>query len=94
MFDIAEDQGDSARIKQLSVFLPNRVGALLGVTRSLNSVAIRILALSIADAADHAVARLVVDQRYRSAVTANLHRHAVSDGLKAVPVRNGSGAVP
>ncbi len=40
---------------------------------------------------DAFVARLVVDHRYRSAVTARLHRHAVSDGLKAVPVRNGSG---
>lgn len=64
MFDITEDRMDSSTapvIKQLSVFLPNRVGALLAVTRCLDAFAIRICALSIVDAADHAVLRLIVD---------------------------------
>mgnify|MGYP005994853233 CR=1 FL=1 len=67
MFDIAEDredqgQGQAPTIKQLSVFLPNRVGALLSVTRCLDAYAIRVCALSIQDSADHAVLRLVVDR--------------------------------
>ncbi len=61
MADVTEDQL-SNRIKQISVFLPNRLGALLAINRALDSADIRILAVSILDAADHAVARLVVDQ--------------------------------
>ena len=62
MFDIAEDRSDRPRIHQLSVFLPNRVGALLSVTRCLDVLGLRICSLNIADAADHAVARIVVDR--------------------------------
>jgi hypothetical protein len=61
MSEVAEDQL-SRRVKQLSVFLPNRVGALLSVMRMLEKFDIRLQALSILDAADHAVARLVLDR--------------------------------
>jgi hypothetical protein len=61
MFETKEDQS-SPRIKQLSIFLENRLGALLGVTRVLEQHNINICALSITDAADHAVVRLVVDR--------------------------------
>ncbi|MCB9898920.1 MAG: acetolactate synthase [Planctomycetes bacterium] len=64
MYDIAEERDDRSSpplIKQLSIFLPNRVGALLAVTRCLDAYAIRICALSILDAADHAVLRIIVD---------------------------------
>lgn len=56
-----EDQGGSL-IAQLSFFLPNRLGALLKATRGLDAEGIRICALSILDAADHAVVRMVVDR--------------------------------
>jgi hypothetical protein len=56
-----EDQGGSI-IVQLSFFLPNRLGALLRATRELDAKGIRICALSILDAADHAVVRMVVDR--------------------------------
>ncbi len=52
----------SNRIHQLSVFLPNRLGALLHLQRTLEAADIRIRALTILDAADHAVVRLIVDQ--------------------------------
>jgi hypothetical protein len=52
----------SPRIKQLSVFLENRLGALLGVTRVLEAQQVNINAISIMDAADHAVVRMVVDK--------------------------------
>jgi len=61
MFDTTEDQA-SPRIRQLSIFLENRLGALLGVTRVLEAQNINICALSITDAADHAVVRAVVDR--------------------------------
>jgi hypothetical protein len=61
MIDTARDQS-SPRIKQLSFFLPNRVGALLSVVRRLESNNIHICAISILDSADHAVIRLVVDR--------------------------------
>jgi hypothetical protein len=61
MNEISEDQ-TSARVKQLSIFLENHIGALLAVTRVLEAQDITICALSIADAADHAVVRLVVDR--------------------------------
>jgi hypothetical protein len=64
LYEIAEEQTDPRipTIKQLSIFLPNRVGALLAVTRCLDAFALRICALQIMDAADHAVVRLVVDR--------------------------------
>ena len=61
MPETIEDQGGSI-IVQLSFFLPNRLGALLRATRELDAKGIRICALSILDAADHAVVRMVVDR--------------------------------
>jgi len=61
MPETIEDQGGSI-IVQLSFFLPNRLGALLRATRELDAKGIRIYALSILDAADHAVVRMVVDR--------------------------------
>jgi hypothetical protein len=52
----------SPRIRQLSFFLPNRVGALLGVARRLEELHVHICAISILDSADHAVVRMVVDR--------------------------------
>ena len=61
MYETSDDQ-TRKRITQLSIFLENRLGALLGVTRVLETHNINICALSITDAADHAVVRVVVDR--------------------------------
>ena len=61
MVGTTEDQL-SHRIKQLSVFLPNRLGALLSLNRTLDAASIKILAVSILDASDYSVIRLVLDQ--------------------------------
>ena len=50
------------RVRQISFFLQNRVGALLGVARKLEELNIHICAVSIQDSADHAVIRMVVDR--------------------------------
>jgi len=61
MTQVAEDQ-TGPRILQLSFFLPNRLGALLRTTRSLEADNVHVCAISILDAADHAVVRMVVDR--------------------------------
>jgi hypothetical protein len=61
MLETAKDTAGH-RVRQLSFFLPNRVGALLGVARKLEELNIHICAISILDSADHAVIRMVVDR--------------------------------
>ena len=55
-------EGQGARtVRQVSVFLDNRPGQLLRLTRLFAKQDIRILALSVVDSADHAVVRLLFD---------------------------------
>ncbi len=61
MFEVAKDT-TAPKIRQISFFLQNRVGALLGVARRLEELNIHICAISILDSADHAVVRIVVDR--------------------------------
>ena len=48
-------------VKQFSVFLENKVGALLNLTRTLGEANVHICGLSVVDTADSAVIRTVVD---------------------------------
>ena len=52
---------DWAALRQFSVFLENRVGHLADLTRTVEDAGLRIAALSIQEANDFAVARLIVD---------------------------------
>jgi hypothetical protein len=61
MVDLGSPPEDR-RIRQLAAFLQNRLGALLALQRTLEAAQIQVLGLTVVDAADHAVARLVVDQ--------------------------------
>ena len=47
-------------VKQFSIFLKNKVGALLDVVKLLNEHHIEVLAVSVQDSADAAIVRLVV----------------------------------
>ena len=47
-------------VRQFSVFLPNKVGAMLDVVKLLNLHHIDVLALSISESTDSAIARIVV----------------------------------
>jgi len=49
-----------ARVTQFSIFLSNRVGALLDVVRILNESHVHVLAVNVQDAADTAIVRIVV----------------------------------
>lgn len=48
-------------IRQISIFLENRVGRLAQITRLLGDAGIDILAISVADTADFGILRLLVD---------------------------------
>ena len=49
-------------VNQLSLFLENRPGTLAKLCQALAKAKINICALSISDAVDHAVVRMVVDK--------------------------------
>lgn len=50
-------------LKQISVFIENRHGAIRDITRALADEGINIRALSVADTTDFGVVRLIVDKR-------------------------------
>jgi len=54
------EKADSAPVKQFSIFLRNKVGALLDVVKMLNEHSVEVLALSVQDSADAAIVRIVV----------------------------------
>jgi hypothetical protein len=58
--ETTEKTGGPPRVTQFSIFLPNKVGALLEVVRMLNERGIDVLALSVQDSADTAIVRIVV----------------------------------
>lgn len=53
-------------VKQLSLFLENKPGTLATVCRTLAKAKINIMAMSVSDAVDHAVVRMVVDEPQRA----------------------------
>jgi hypothetical protein len=59
-FDTLEGQGFPT-VRQISVFLDNRVGQLLRMTQLLEKHNVSILALSVDDSVDYAVVRLLTD---------------------------------
>ena len=48
------------RVTQFSIFLTNRVGALLNIVRILNEAHVHVLAVNVQDSADTAIVRIVV----------------------------------
>jgi hypothetical protein len=51
---------EGPRVRQFSVFLKNKVGALLEVVRLLNQHTLQVVALSVQDSTDSSIVRLVV----------------------------------
>lgn len=52
-------------VRQFSVFLENKVGVLLDLTRTLGQATVHICGISVVDTADASVVRLVVDDPER-----------------------------
>lgn len=51
---------DAPRVRQFSIFLPNKVGAMLEVVKLLSTHRVDVVALSIAESTDSAIARVMV----------------------------------
>lgn len=51
---------DAPLVKQFSVFLANKVGAMLDVVKLLNTHHIHVVAISVSESTDSAIARVVV----------------------------------
>jgi hypothetical protein len=52
-------------VKQFSIFLPNKVGAMLEIVKLLNTHHTHVVALSISESTDSAIARIVVSDPER-----------------------------
>src|SRR4030095_6945921 len=62
-------------VNQFSVFLANKVGALLDVVKLLNESHVHVLAINVQDSADTAIARVVVS--YPASVKGIFGRHYI-----------------
>jgi hypothetical protein len=67
---------DSLPVRQFSVFLQNKVGALLEVVKLLNEHNIVALALSIQDSSESSIGRMIVSDPER--VTELFHKHDIA----------------
>jgi hypothetical protein len=52
-------------VKQFSVFLPNKVGAMLDIVKVLNANSTHVVALSVSESTDSAIARIIVSDPER-----------------------------
>jgi len=52
-------------VKQFSVFLPNKVGSMLDIVKMLNTNNTHVVALSVSESTDSAIARIVVSDPER-----------------------------
>jgi len=79
------------RVKQFSVFLPNKVGALSEIVKMLQERSILVLALAIEDSADCAIVRLIVSDPEQAEELFELHDIPFSrTNLLVVELREGA----
>lgn len=71
-------------VKQFSVFLPNKVGAMLEIVKLLATRNAHVVALSITEQTDSAIARIVVSDP--EAVENIFHEHEVAFGISQMVV--------
>lgn len=65
-------------IKQISVFLENQPGRLDAMTKILADAGITLRALSLAEATDFGIARMIVDDVYETATVLKEHNYISS----------------
>ncbi|MGA7393106.1 MAG: hypothetical protein WBV90_17320 [Terrimicrobiaceae bacterium] len=68
----------SPQVRQFSVFLQNKVGALLEVVKLLNEHNVATLALSIQDSSESSITRMIVSDPER--VSRLFHEHDIAFG--------------
>ena len=69
---------DSPQVRQFSVFLQNKVGALLEVVKLMNEHNVATLALSIQDSSESSITRMIVSDPER--VSSLFHEHDIAFG--------------
>ena len=69
-------------VNQLSVFVENRNGAIMEVTQILSDAGLNLRAMSIADANDFGIARMIVDKP--EAACALLNRNGITSTISSV----------
>src|SRR6266576_3985773 len=74
-------------VKQFSVFLPNKVGAMLDLVKLLNTQNIHVVALSVSESTDSAIARIIVSDPGR--VQKLFHEKSVAFGVCEVVMGEG-----
>lgn len=69
---------DEPSVTQFSIYLKNRVGELLELTSTLTEARIEIYGLSVFDATDHAVVRVILSDPPWAAKTLKEHHYATT----------------
>jgi hypothetical protein len=75
---------DGPLVKQFSVFLPNKVGAMLDVVKLLRTHNTHVVALSISESTDSSIARIVVSDPEQ--VEELFRQHDVAFGVSSMVV--------
>jgi hypothetical protein len=70
---------DGPLVKQFSIFLPNKVGAMLDIVKLLNLHSTHVVALSVSESTDSAIARILVSDP--ETVENLFHEHDVAFGV-------------
>ncbi|MEI7957474.1 MAG: acetolactate synthase [Verrucomicrobiota bacterium] len=83
------------RVKQFSVFLPNKVGALSEIVKLLHEHNIDVLALDVQDSADCAIVRIVVSDPEQTQELFGLHDIPLAmSSIVVVELRGGASELP
>ena len=83
------------RVKQFSIFLPNKVGALSGIVKLLHEREIIVLALDVQDSADCAIVRIVVSDPEQTQDLLDLHSIPfAASNIVVVELRGGATELP
>ena len=81
-------------VEQISIFLENKAGRLVEVTRALADAKVNIRALSLADTSDFGILRLIVDDPQKAKVVLKEHNFTVgSTGVVGVEVNDVPGGL-
>jgi len=83
------------RVKQFSIFLPNKVGALSEIVKLLHERNIDVLALDVQDSAECAIVRIIVSDPEQAQEHFDLHDIPFSaSNILVVELREGASELP
>lgn len=89
------EKTDGSQVKQFSIFLPNKVGALSEVVKVLNEHSVHVLAINVQDSADSAIVRIVVSDPEQVQDLLSIHDIPFSIcNIVVVGMREGASELP